>query len=63
MEDFDLAYAEEGLARALALAGETGRAQEHWNRAASLGDKISDPQDKKIFLNDLKTGNWYQLSD
>lgn len=61
MEDFDLAYAQEGLARAYALAGDHEKALAHWKLAASLGDQIEDPEDKRIFLGDFRGGNWYQL--
>jgi len=61
MEDFDLAYAQEGLARAYALAGDQEKALRHWQQAAELGEKITDPEDRKIFLADFKAGNWYQL--
>lgn len=63
MKDFDLAYAQEGLARAWALAGDLGQAQEYWEQAASLADRIADPEDKKIFLADFQGGDWYLLSN
>lgn len=61
MEDFDLAYAQEGLARAYALSGDLDLAQEHWSQAASLGEMIKDQEDREIFTADLQGGNWYQL--
>jgi tetratricopeptide (TPR) repeat protein len=61
MADFDLAYAEEGLARAYALAGDLKKAEKHYKLATDLGNKIKDPEDQKIFLGDLQDGNWYQL--
>jgi tetratricopeptide (TPR) repeat protein len=61
MKDFDLAYAEEGLARAYALAGDLQKAEKHYKLASDLGNKIQDPDDQKIFLSDLQGGNWYQL--
>jgi tetratricopeptide (TPR) repeat protein len=61
MEDFDHAYAQEALARAYALAGDHVKALRHWKQAASLGDQIEDPEDQKIFLEDFRGGNWYQL--
>lgn len=63
MKDFDLAYAQEGLARSYALAGDIEQAQTHWNQAAALGDQIADLEDKKIFLADFQGGDWYQLSN
>ena len=61
MEDFDLAYAQEGLARAYALAGDQEKALYHWKLAKDLGEQINDPEDKKIFLGDFQRGNWHQL--
>jgi len=61
MEDFDIAYAYEGLARALALAGESGQAAENKELARQAGDRISNEEDKEIFLGDLNSGNWYGL--
>lgn len=61
IEDFDRAYAQEALARAYALAGDQAKAVDHWRQAASLGDQIEDPEDRKIFLDDFQGGNWYQL--
>ena len=61
MKDFDLAYAEEGLARAYALSGDDDKAQKHKQKAVELGDKIKDPEDKEIYLGDLQGGNWYNL--
>jgi tetratricopeptide (TPR) repeat protein len=61
MEDFDLAYAQEALARAYALAGDQEKALHHWQKAASLGERIEDKEDKEIFEGDFQGGNWYQL--
>jgi hypothetical protein len=61
MEDFDLAYAQEALARAFALAGDQDQALVHWRKAADLGDQIQDPEDRRIFQGDFQSGNWHQL--
>ncbi len=61
MEDFDLAYAQEALARAYALSGNQEKAQEHWTQASNLGKQIKDPDDQRIFLEDFKSGPWYHL--
>ena len=61
MEDFDLAYAQEALARAYAQSGDQEKALKHWNRAAKLGERIEDPEDKKIFIEDFQSGSWYNL--
>jgi tetratricopeptide (TPR) repeat protein len=61
MQDFDLAYAQEGLARAYALAGNLDLAKKHWAKAAALGEEIQDPEDREIFWKDFRGGDWYQL--
>lgn len=61
MEDFDLAYAQEGLARAYAMVGELELAREHRAEAAVLGEQIEDPEDREIFLGDFQGGDWFEL--
>ncbi len=61
MEDFDLAFAQEVLARAYALAGDLKKAQEHRSRAVVLGEQIQDPEDREIFWSDFQAGSWYLL--
>jgi hypothetical protein len=61
MEDFDLAFAQEGLARAFALNAVLDQARVHYQKAVELGKAIQDPEDRKHFQNDLKGGEWYQL--
>jgi tetratricopeptide (TPR) repeat protein len=61
MEDFDLAYAQESLARAYALSGKQLEALIHWRKAKDLGNNIKDPEDKKIFMADFQGGIWYDL--
>lgn len=63
MEDFDLAYAREGLARAYALAGDLEKAKKEYDLAAELGESIEDPEDRQIFINDFESGNWYQVTE
>jgi cytochrome c1 len=62
MKDFDLAFAHEGLARAYALAGEVNKAREEHELAKTAGEAISDPEDKQIFSDSLKGGNWYGIA-
>jgi tetratricopeptide (TPR) repeat protein len=62
MEDFDLAYSEEALARSYALLGDLDLAKKHHQRAAELGGKIQDPENRKIFQSDFDGGNWFGLS-
>ena len=62
MKDFDLAFAQEALARAYALKGDIDKAKQHHQQATSLGDQIQDPEDKKIFFGDLEGGDWFGFS-
>ena len=61
MNDFDLAFAQELLARAYALSGDLKEAEKQYKLAVDLGEKIQDPEDQKIFLGDLHGGDWFQL--
>lgn len=61
MADFDLAYASEGVARALALNQQFSEALKFRRQAAELGNSIKDPEDRKIFLSDFKGGEWFGL--
>lgn len=61
MEDFDLAYAHEALARANAAAGNRAQAEEYLALAQAAGQKIADEESKKYFFGDFDGGNWYGL--
>lgn len=61
MEDFDLAFAQESLARAYALVGDFMQADEHPTAAEKLGQAIKDAKDQEIFLGDLNSGDWYGI--
>ncbi len=53
--DWDLAFAHEALARALALAGEDVTAAEQRRLARAAGDAIADPEDREHFDEDWAT--------
>ncbi len=59
MKDFDLAYAFESAARVYALSGNHAAAQEFYEKAKILGEKIANEEDKTIFQADLSDGNWF----
>ncbi len=61
MEDFDIAYAYEGMARASALAGITETAKKYLELAKSAGEAIADAEDKEWFVGDLAGGEWYGI--
>jgi hypothetical protein len=62
MQDFDLAYREEGLARALALAGRTEEAKVHYRRAMEAVAAIQDDEDRGIFMGDFGSGDWFGIA-
>ncbi len=59
MEDFDRAYACEGLARALALSGDRPQARKYYELAKAAGEIIENAENKAIFTGDLAGGEWY----
>jgi hypothetical protein len=61
MKDFDHAFAQEGLARAYAKAGDLEKAKKHYQLAAELGEEIRDTEDKKVFMGDFQGGDWFGL--
>lgn len=61
LEDFDLAYAQEALARAHAVAGNRSEALKHLQRAEKAGQAIADEESKKFFVGDLEGGDWHGL--
>lgn len=61
MQDFDVAFAYESLSRAHALLGNVEEARRYNTLAQSAGEAISDEEDRKIFFEELKSGNWNGL--
>jgi hypothetical protein len=61
MQDFDIAYAFEGIARAQAMLGDQRLAKEFLVLAEQAGDAIANAEDKSIFVGDFDGGNWYGL--
>jgi hypothetical protein len=59
MEDFDFAFAQECMVRAHAVAGNRAEALKHLQHAKEAGEKIKDAEDKKIFFDDLRSGDWH----
>src|SRR6266498_3696541 len=50
MQDFDIAYAYEGLARAYASSGDRKKAGDFFALAQQAGDTIKGDEDKSIFM-------------
>lgn len=57
--DFDLAYAHEATARALACLGKNAEAKDHLQSARNV--HVADPQDKAQVDSDLAAGPWFGL--
>jgi hypothetical protein len=55
LEDWDLAYAYEALARAHAVAGNAAEARANAERARELGERIADEEDREHLAADLAT--------
>jgi hypothetical protein len=61
--DFDEAFAIESLARAAALKGDLETASRLKSEAKVLGEKIRDPEEKKIFEQVFHDFTWFDLKD
>ena len=61
MEDFDLAFAYEGAARANAIASNQEEAQKYIQLAQDAGEKIGDKKDREYFFKDFEAGDWKGL--
>ncbi|MFM8507665.1 MAG: hypothetical protein ACKOBR_08255, partial [Actinomycetota bacterium] len=59
LADFDLAYAYESLARALACIGEQREAAKYRNLARDVA--INEEEDRKLFESDLASEPWFGL--
>lgn len=55
VEDWDIAFAHEALARAYKAAGNAEAAERHKQHARELGDAIADPEDREHFDKDFAT--------
>jgi DNA-binding transcriptional MerR regulator len=55
LEDWDRPFAHEALARAHGLAGDAAEASRHAELARELGERIADPEDRRLLEVDLAT--------
>lgn len=62
VEDWDVAFAHEAMARACAAAGDTEGGRRHLATAERLGAAIADDGDREVFLGELGRGEWFGLS-
>jgi hypothetical protein len=61
MEDWDLPFALEALARGLAAVGDLDGARTQYERASELASAVSDPADGEILKKELKRDPWFGL--
>lgn len=61
MEDWDLPFAHEALARGLAAVGDLDGARTQYERASELASAVSDPADGEILTKELKREPWFGL--
>lgn len=59
MQDFDIAYAFEGIARAQAMLGDEKIALQFYALARQAGEVIADAEDRSIFMGDFNGGDWF----
>jgi hypothetical protein len=59
MQDFDIAYAFEGIARAQAMLGDEKMALQFYDLAQQAGTAIADDEDRSIFMGDFYGGDWF----
>ncbi|HEX9977137.1 MAG TPA: hypothetical protein VGB41_00785 [Acidimicrobiia bacterium] len=62
VEDWDLAFAHEAVARAAAALGDRSTAAEHHRVAADLGAAIGEEGDRVLFLEVLARGPWFGIA-
>lgn len=55
LQDFDLAFAYESMARAYRLAGNAPETENYLSLAEKAGAKIKDPEDRSYFMGELAT--------
>ena len=55
LEDWDLPYAYEALARAHLVAGQQEQAREYAERARELAERVEDEEDRELLAADLAT--------
>jgi len=61
MQDFDIAFAYEAMARANAVAGETSQSNKFIKLAEKAGQAILDAEDRKVFIESFESGDWHGL--
>lgn len=62
VEDWDVAFAHEAVARATAGQGDLETARRHHAAATEAGAEIADPEDRRVFLEEFARGPWFGLT-
>jgi len=62
VEDWDLAFASEAVARATAGLGETDRARALHQKAVTAGEAIAGDEDRAVFMEELERGPWFGIA-
>jgi hypothetical protein len=62
MADWDLPFAHEALARALAATGDAASGARHRAEAVRLTSLVADPLDREVLEAQLTTGPWFGLA-
>jgi len=60
-QDFDLAYADESMARAYAASNNKDESIKWLKKAKEAGDLIKGEKDKEYFISDLESGPWFNI--
>jgi len=58
MQDFDIAFAYEAIARAYAMSGDREEALKYVGLAQRSGEAIADKEDREIFFGEFNGGEW-----
>ena len=58
MEDFDIAFAFEAVARAFAVGGDPVGAKRYIDMAQKAGEAIKGKEDRDVFFAEFNGGNW-----
>ena len=61
IEDFDIAFAHEAMARANAALGNKPEFEKHYRLAKEAGEEIKEKGDREYFFKDLDSGSWYGM--
>ncbi|MFX1575130.1 MAG: hypothetical protein ACFFB0_20525 [Promethearchaeota archaeon] len=61
IDDFDLAFAYEAMARASALSGKKEDFEKYFKLAEEAGNKIKKKDDRDYFLEELNGGKWFDM--